>query len=76
MTKFNRSKLRGRIVEKFGTQGEFAKAIGGVQATISQLLNSENNPNSETIYKWAQALDIGTEEIGEYFFTPEIKEIF
>lgn len=32
---FNYSKLRGRIIEKFGTQGCFSKALGVSERTLS-----------------------------------------
>lgn len=76
MTKFNRNKLRGRIVELYGTQTKFAKEVDSTQMGISIILTGRSNPNSETIYLWAKALKLQTEEIGEYFFTPEIKETF
>ena len=32
---FNYSKLRGRIIEKFGTQGCFARKLGVSERTLS-----------------------------------------
>lgn len=70
MTKFSRDKLRGRIVELYGSQGNFAEATGSSKNGISIIMSGANNPNSETIYLWAKALKLRSEEIGEYFFTP------
>ena len=37
---FNFSKLRGRIVEKFGKQEDFAKAVGISYVSLSKRLNN------------------------------------
>lgn len=71
MTKFDRTKLKGRIAEIFGTQEAFSKRLGAAGSSVSLILVGRNNPNSETIFAWSQALNLRTEEIGEYFFTPE-----
>ena len=37
---FNYDKLKGRIVEKFGTQMAFSKALGVSERTLSLKLNN------------------------------------
>lgn len=71
---YDTSKLRGRIVEKFGTQLEFAKAVDGSISFISQYLNGTVSLNQKTIDKWANALDISVEDIPVFFFKKKVHE--
>ena len=73
---FDTSKLRGRIIEKFGSQGAFASAVGRSVSFVSQYLNGKNNVDLDqtTIDKWAEALDISFDEIPVYFFTKKVHE--
>lgn len=66
------SKLRGRIVEKFGTISAFAEAIGASIATISMKLNGKTEFSKKDIEIWAKHLDIATEEYCDYFFTCKV----
>ena len=65
---FDTSKLRGRIVEKFGSQAAFARELGVTRGTINNQLNSPNGLSQCTITKWSELLEIPANEIGEYFF--------
>lgn len=65
----NRDKLRGRIIEKFGTQGAFAKALGIEANTLSYKLNERRVLTRPEIATWCKLLGISEEEIGSYFFT-------
>jgi len=65
---FNYSKLKGRIVEKFGTQGKFAEALGVNQMTVSRKLNGENAFTRKDMLIWAELLSIDRADIGSYFF--------
>lgn len=62
------NKLKGRITEKFGTRGKFAKAIGLSENSLSLKLNCKTGFSQEDMEKWANALDISIEEYGLYFF--------
>lgn len=66
---YSYAKLRGRIVEKFGTIGNFAKAVGLSRQSVSNKLNCEVGFSQEDIEKWAKLLDIRLIEIGIFFFT-------
>ena len=72
--KFDYSKLRGRIVEKFGSMTNFAEALGVSKVTISNKLCSEKGLSHGVILRWAALLEIPTEEIGVYFFTPKVRK--
>ena len=65
---FDTSKLRGRIVEKFGSQGRFAEAVGRSQAYISGVLNGKRYLEQRDINAWVDILDIEPAEIADYFF--------
>lgn len=62
------NKLKGRITEKFGTRGNFAKAIGLSENSLSLKLNCKTGFSQEDMEKWANVLDISIEEYGLYFF--------
>lgn len=63
------SKLRGRIVEKFGTISEFTKALGSSTVTVSAKLNNKSGFSRGDIEHWSELLEIPFVEIGLYFFT-------
>lgn len=62
------NKLRGRIVEKYGTQDEFARTIGISRNSLSLKMTGKTGISQTDIIKWCQLLDIKADEIGQYFF--------
>lgn len=62
------NKLRGRIVEKYGTQGKFAEALGLSNNSLSNKLNCKIGFSQDDILKWAELLDISSSDFYEYFF--------
>ena len=72
---FDTSKLRGRIIEKFGSQRAFCGVVGCSVAYLSNYLNGKAQLSQETIAKWADALEIISGELDQYFFTPTVHEI-
>lgn len=71
---YDTSKLRGRIIEKFGSQYAFAKHIKQSISFVSQYLNGKKNLDQPTIDKWAAALEIDTMDIPVFFFTKKVHE--
>lgn len=71
---FNYSKLRGRIVEKYGTQSNFADALGKPIQTISTKLNNKVGFTREDILVWSKLLDISESEYGAYFFDRNVEQ--
>ena len=63
------NKLRGRIVEKYGTQSKFAEALGLSNNSLSNKLNCKIGFSQEDILKWSELLDISSGDFYEYFFT-------
>lgn len=66
--KFDHSKLRGRIKEKYGTESEFANALGIGRVSLSQRLNNILEFTRQEIYMCSILLDFPAEQIPEYFF--------
>ena len=71
---YDTSKLRGRIIEKYGSQKAFADATKGSLSFISQYLNGNVTLNQNTIDKWANLLDISAAEIPVFFFAKKVHE--
>ena len=71
--KFNYNKLRGRIVEKYGTLSNFSEAIGISFVALSKKMNNLIAISQKEIIKWSELLDIAPNEIGVYFFTLEVQ---
>ena len=69
------NKLRGKIVEKYRTQSNFAKAMGFSERTLSLKMNNEVDWKQTEILKAAELLDIVKEEINNYFFTYKVQNI-
>ena len=63
------NKLRGRIIEKYGTQEEFAREVGISKNSLSLKMNGKTGFSQTDINKWSFLLDISADEIGLYFFT-------
>lgn len=65
---YNYRKLQGRIVEKFGTQSAFSKAMGCSERTLSCKLNNIVKFNQDEIEKACTLLDIQIDQVHSYFF--------
>lgn len=71
---YNLNKLKGRIIEKFGTQGNFAKAMGMSERTVSLKLDNQVDWKQSEIVKACELLEIPKEEIADYFFTLKVQQ--
>jgi transcriptional regulator with XRE-family HTH domain len=69
--RFDYSKLRGRIVEKYGSISAFAKATNVSFVTASNRLNNKTEWKSSDIMEAAEVLDIALDDVRDYFFTPK-----
>ena len=67
--RFSYRKLKGRIVEQFGTQGAFAKEMGIPPQRLSSRLSGKTNFNPGEIVCISYLLEIPKDEIGAFFFT-------
>lgn len=73
--KFDTNKLRGRIVEKYGSLQRFSNKTGFKYSTLQNKLRSMTYFNQVEITNFLDWLDISEEEIGEYFFNQEISQL-
>ena len=71
---FKYNKLRGRIVEVYGSQSKFAEIIGQSEQNITAKLAGRSSFTQENIITWCKALNIDPEDIGNYFFTLEVSK--
>ena len=71
---FETAKLRGRIVEKFGTLKAFAAAVHNSESFISQYMNGKKILDQEMIDNWAGVLEIPVSEYPDYFFVRKIHD--
>ena len=70
---YDYSKLRGRIVEKCGTQRNFAKAMKWSLPTQTKKMAGRIPWNQNDVRTALDVLDIEKEEIPAYFFTAKVQ---
>lgn len=61
-------RLRGRIIEKYGSQERFAETIGISSNSMSKKMNGKTGFSQRDIVKWSELLNISRSEYSEYFF--------
>lgn len=64
--------LRGRIIQKYGSQGAFAQRLNKTEQTVTAKLNGRSQFTQDDILEWCNALDIVAEDVGEYFFAEKL----
>ena len=62
------AKLRGRIVEKYGSISAFQKRLSITLTQVSKKLNGVSGFSQEDIVEWAELLEIDLADVGVYFF--------
>lgn len=67
--KFTYNKLKGKIVEVYGSQYKFAEALHISENSLSRKLNGKTQFKQNDITKWCALLKIPVKEAGIYFFT-------
>lgn len=72
---FNYNKLRGRIVEIYGSQIEFAKAMQWSERTLSLKMNGKIPWKQTDIVTAVRLLGLSDSDIQEYFFAVEVQNI-
>ena len=72
---YNYSKLRGKIIEKFGTLGEFSKAMGWSERTNGLKLSGRVEWKQNEIMIATRLLDVKSEDIDIYFFDVEVQNV-
>lgn len=70
---YDYSKLRGRIVEKFGNGKNFSKEIGLSERSLSLKMNGKISWKQSEIVKACEILCIEQLDIPAYFFTLQVQ---
>jgi len=68
-------KLRGKIVEVYGTMSNFAKEMGYSERTISLKINGKVDFSQSDIVKMVSLLGLRDKDIPIYFFTNKVQSI-
>lgn len=63
------NKLRGKIIEVYGSQDKLAEELKVSRQTVSKKMTGKSEFSQEDIIKWSLVLGIRKDEYGEYFFT-------
>lgn len=66
--RFDYSRLKGRIIERYGTLGGFAAALGFKPGMLTTRLRNGTPWKDCEIWKACKLLGISPEEIHAYFF--------
>lgn len=66
------AKLRGRIIEMYGTNAAFAKALEIDPSSLSAKLLNKSPWKREEIEKACDLLNIPIEDVYKYFFTRKV----
>lgn len=69
---FDHSKLKGRIVEKYGTMKEFYSHLPYTPEMAFRKFKGKSGLSRTDILEWCEILDIPTEEIPAYFFALKV----
>ena len=65
---YSYNKLRGRIIERYGSQQKFADILGISSTSMSKKMQCKTGFSQEDIEQWAKLLDIDRADFSEYFF--------
>lgn len=55
--------LKAKIVERFGTQSDFAMAIKGHESDVSRVIRGRRTLNEEERQRWANLLGAESQEL-------------
>ena len=72
---FDYSKLKGKIVECFDTQSDFARAMNWSERTLSLKLNGRVPWKQVDIVEAVSLLHLDDADIPDYFFKPKVQKI-
>lgn len=72
---FDYRKLKGKIVEKYGSQNKFAEVMGISTRTLSLKMNNKVPWKQSEIREAVRFLQISDSDIGDYFSKTEVQNI-
>lgn len=70
---FDYSRLKGRIVEVYGTNAAFSKDMGWSERTMSLKMNGKVDWKQDEICKALVLLKLNMSDIQSYFFTLKVQ---
>jgi hypothetical protein len=70
---YDYSKLRGRIVEYYGKQSDFAKILNLSNVSLNKKLNNRVKFTQDEIRIMIDKLNIKKVEVEDYFFTLKVE---
>lgn len=65
---YSYDKLRGRIIEKYGSQERFAEDLCISTNSLSKKMTGKTGFSQKDIVEWSRLLQIDKSEYSEYFF--------
>ena len=65
-------RLRGRIIENYGSYRNFAETWGKSMVAVSNKLNQKTGFSQSDIVEWSTLLDINLKDIGSFFFDKKL----
>ena len=71
---YKTDRLKTRIIEKFGSQKEFAETLGMSEPTLSRLLNEGGEWKGSMLMKAVELLEIPAVQVESYFFESEVSK--
>lgn len=63
------SKLKNRIIDRYGSQSHFAESVNIPKSSLSRYLSGQTSIDTATLTKMIDSLEIPEAEIDSYFFT-------
>ena len=66
--------LRGAVRKKYGTLKDFSKTLGITQTALGLKLSGKQSFTFKQIVKMVELLELTTNDIGDYFFTKEVRK--
>lgn len=69
---YNYNKLKGKIVEMYGSRCAFSQALGIAECTLSQKLRGNYDFTQSEILKSCKLLGIPMKEVRAYFFNENV----
>ena len=70
---FNYSKLKGKIVEMYGSQTKFAEILNISTSSLSKKMNGKTDWTQSEILCACDCLNIDKTRVADYFFTTKVK---
>ena len=72
---YDYSRLKGRIIEKYGCNAKFATDMEWSERTLSLKLNNKVAWKQPEIVKAIELLSLNVNDITSYFFKPKVQNI-